>query len=309
MKKLIEIRDEYLAKLISSEFGSNERISSGIPALDKMSAGFFKGELIVLGGRPAMGKTAFSVTQAIALLEQDIPVLYYSLELSELKMLYRFIKQMGDHRLFAHPYTEFISDQKVFEMESEKHIEKLKAYPLYIVSNTSGKIQDFEKAVEEFRLIHPKRGFIIFDYLQLLHDRAYNRENEIASAIRKLKLIANETGYPIFVLSQLSRAVETRGGDKRPQLSDLRESGAIEQDADKILFLHRPEYYGFNQDCDGNSTAGLAEFIVAKNRTGSVGSFNLHFTDRTGSFSDPDVINKTNFRDMRKDEFDKESPF
>ena len=134
--------------------------------------------------------------------------------------------------------------------------------------------------------------YIIIDYLQLMtggtQDSKGNREQEVAFISRTLKAIAKELNVPIIALSQLSRATELRGGSKRPQLSDLRESGAIEQDADIVAFIHRPEYYGINQDENGMPTAGMAEIIIAKHRNGAVTDVNLRFLKDQARFADVD---------------------
>ena len=136
--------------------------------------------------------------------------------------------------------------------------------------------------------IHNDIQIIIIDYLQLMtggtQDSKGNREQEVAFISRTLKAIAKELNVPIIALSQLSRATELRGGSKRPQLSDLRESGAIEQDADIVAFIHRPEYYGINQDENGMPTAGMAEIIIAKHRNGAVTDVNLRFLKDQGGF-------------------------
>ena len=133
-------------------------------------------------------------------------------------------------------------------------------------------------------------GMIVIDYLQLMSGSASNkntnREQEIAGISRSLKEIAKELDVCVIALSQLSRAVESRGGDKRPVLSDLRESGSIEQDADMVMFLYRPEYYGFETDDEGNSTLGMAELIIAKQRNGPTGTVKLQFIGQYGKFSD-----------------------
>jgi replicative DNA helicase len=141
-------------------------------------------------------------------------------------------------------------------------------------------------------------GIIIIDYLQLMTgptDSKGSREQEVSTISRSLKAIAKELNVPIIALSQLNRSVETRGGNKRPQLSDLRESGAIEQDADVVIFIHRPEYYGFLEDEEGNSLLGLAEIIVAKHRNGAVGDIKLRFQKEMARFSDFDEVDYMSF--------------
>jgi replicative DNA helicase len=136
-------------------------------------------------------------------------------------------------------------------------------------------------------------GIVIIDYLQLMtgpNDSRGNREQEVSNISRSLKAIAKELNVPIIALSQLNRSVETRGGNKRPQLSDLRESGAIEQDADMVMFIHRPDYYGFNEDEEGNSLIGLADIIVAKHRNGAIGDIKLRFRKEQAKFTDLDEM-------------------
>jgi replicative DNA helicase len=159
----------------------------------------------------------------------------------------------------------------------------------------------------------------VIDYLQLMHagteNRNANREQEISQISRSLKSIAKELDVPIIALSQLSRAVEVRGGLKRPQLSDLRESGAIEQDADLVLFLWRPEYYGINEDNEGNSLEGLAEVNLAKHRNGPTGNVMLQFINRYAKFvsSDastlPDISEKKPTTISRPSRMNDENPF
>jgi replicative DNA helicase len=169
-------------------------------------------------------------------------------------------------------------------------IGKLSEAPLFIDDTPALSIFELRAKCRRLKQQHDIQ-LVVIDYLQLMtagseQNRNGNREQEISTISRSLKSIAKELNIPILALSQLSRAVETRGGDKRPQLSDLRESGAIEQDADMVLFIHRPEYYQITVDAEGNSTAGMAEIMIAKHRNGAVGSVNLRFVDRLAKFMD-----------------------
>jgi replicative DNA helicase len=167
-------------------------------------------------------------------------------------------------------------------------IGRLAEAPIFIDDTPALTIFELRAKARRLKQQH-EVAMIVVDYLQLMHaggDGKGNREQEISTISRSLKSIAKELNIPIIALSQLSRAVETRGGDKKPQLSDLRESGAIEQDADMVLFIHRPEYYNLTEDEEGNSTQGVAEIIIAKHRNGPVGSVKLRFIDRLAKFTD-----------------------
>lgn len=171
-------------------------------------------------------------------------------------------------------------------------IGKLSEAPIFIDDTPALSIFELRAKCRRLKAQHDIQ-LVVVDYLQLMttggeHNRNGNREQEISTISRSLKSIAKELKIPVIALSQLSRAVETRGGDKRPQLSDLRESGAIEQDADMVMFIHRPEYYGFTADAEGNNSAGVAEVIIAKHRNGAIGSVNLKFVSRLAKFMDSD---------------------
>jgi replicative DNA helicase len=169
---------------------------------------------------------------------------------------------------------------------------KLSKAPLFVDDTPALSILELRAKCRKLKAQHDIQ-MVVVDYLQLMSGDSKggfggNREQEIASISRALKKIAKELSIPVIALSQLSRAVETRGGDKRPQLSDLRESGAIEQDADMVMFLYRPEYYGITEDEGGASTAGVGEVIIAKNRNGSLENIKLRFIGRYTKFTDFD---------------------
>ena len=173
----------------------------------------------------------------------------------------------------------------------ENAIKPLAAAPMFIDDTPALSIYEFRSKVRRLKAQH-NIELVIIDYLQLMTvgttDTRGNREQEVATISRTLKAIAKELDVPILALSQLSRNVEARGGTKRPQLSDLRESGAIEQDADIVAFIHRPEYYGMTMDEDGQPTQGLAEIIVAKHRNGAVDTIKLRFRSEQAKFVDWD---------------------
>jgi replicative DNA helicase len=170
----------------------------------------------------------------------------------------------------------------------EKKIKTLEEAPLFIDDTPALSIFEFRAKVRRL-VMQYKIELVIIDYLQLMTAGVQaSREQEVSTISRSLKAIAKELNVPIIALSQLNRSVEMRAGDKRPQLSDLRESGAIEQDADMVLFIHRPEYFGIFQDQAGNSLVGMAEIIVAKHRNGAIGDVRLQFKKELTRFCDVD---------------------
>jgi replicative DNA helicase len=178
-----------------------------------------------------------------------------------------------------------------------QRIDRLMRAPIFIDDTPALSILELRAKCRRLKQQHDIQ-MVVIDYLQLMQGDSGkgggNREQEIASISRALKNLAKELNVPVIALSQLSRAVETRGGDKRPQLSDLRESGSIEQDADMVAFLYRPEYYGFTQDEAGNSVQGIGEVIVAKNRSGSLDTIQLRFIGKYTKFADLDSYYSSN---------------
>lgn len=263
-------------------------VPSGFTDLDRMTSGWQNSDLVILAARPTMGKTAFVLSLARnAAVEFSRPIALFSLEMASVQLVQRLIASESE-----------LSAEKLKKGQLEDHeyqqlhvkIGKLSEAPIFIDDTPALSIFEMRAKCRRLKAQHDIQ-LIVVDYLQLMTtggDNRGNREQEISTISRSLKSIAKELNVPIIALSQLSRAVETRGGDKRPQLSDLRESGAIEQDADMVLFIHRPEYYGFTQDSDGNSTQGVAEIIIAKHRNGAVGSVNLRFVNQLAKFTDLD---------------------
>lgn len=262
-------------------------VPSGFMAIDKITGGWQSSDLIVLAARPGMGKTSFTLGVALnAALEFKKPVAFWSLEMSNLQLVNRLISML------AHVPSERLRNGKLKDHEWSQLnaiIDKVSGLSLFI-DDTPG-ISIFELRAKARRLkMSNDIQLIIIDYLQLMTgDGSYgNREQEISAISRQLKGLAKELNIPIIALSQLSRAVETRGGAKRPQLSDLRESGAIEQDADIVSFLYRPEYYGIEQDENGASLKGVAELIFAKHRNGALDTAKLRWDGQFAQFSDID---------------------
>lgn len=250
-------------------------VPSGFGELDRMTAGWQKSDLIILAARPSMGKTAFALNIARNAALSGYPVAIFSLEMSALQLMYRFISM--EVEISSEVLRTGQIPPEVWLALPQK-LERIAQAPLFIDDTPSIPIYDLRakcrrlKAEKDIQLV-------MIDYLQLMGgtSRTLNREQEIASISRSLKALARELEVPIIALSQLSRAVETRGGDRRPQLSDLRESGSLEQDADVVLFLYRPEYYGILQDEEGNPTQGITEVLLSKQRNGPIGKVRLRF--------------------------------
>jgi replicative DNA helicase len=260
-------------------------IPSGFTALDRITSGWQKTDLIIIAARPAMGKTAFVLSMARNMaVEHRKPVAVFSLEMSSVQLVNRLIAaetELG---------SEKIKNGRLAEWEWEHFNRKLNVLeeaPMFIDDTPALSVFELRAKCRRLKMQHDI-GVVIVDYLQLMTagtDGRGNREQEVSLISRSLKAIAKELDIPILALSQLNRSVESREG-KRPQLSDLRESGAIEQDADLVLFIHRPEYYGITEDENGNSLLGVAEIIVAKHRNGSVGDVQLAFKKQQVKFCD-----------------------
>lgn len=260
-------------------------IPSGFTELDRITNGWQASDLIIVAARPAMGKTAFvlSLARNIAVISKK-PVAFFSLEMSSVQLVTRLISSEAKVHSGA-LRSGNISHEQFLKIETS--LGNLRNAEMFI-DDTAG-ISLIELRAKCRRLMHEhKIGIIIIDYLQLMTTggRSDNRQEEVAAISRALKGLAKELNVPVIALSQLSRAVESRGKNKRPMLSDLRESGSIEQDADIVMFIHREEYYGNFQDADGNSTIGIAEVIIAKHRNGETATVKLKFTPEYAMFSD-----------------------
>jgi replicative DNA helicase len=265
-------------------------VPTGFMALDRITSGWQKSDLIILAARPAMGKTAFvlSALRNAAVMFKK-PMAIFSLEMSSIQLVNRLISAEAELE------SEKLKTGKLAEYEWEQIVHKTAALteaPIFIDDTPAISILELRAKCRRLKAQHDIQCVII-DYLQLMSGDtgkgSGNREQEIASISRALKQLAKELNIPVIALSQLSRAVETRGGDKKPQLSDLRESGSIEQDADMVLFLYRPEYYQITQDENGNSTLGTGEVIIAKHRNGALDTVRLKFVGKFTKFSDLDA--------------------
>jgi len=265
-------------------------IESGFTDLDRITSGWQKSDLVIIAARPAMGKTAFVLSMARnAAVDFARPIAIFSLEMASVQLVNRLIASEAE--ISAEKLKKGQLEEYEFQQLNTK-INKLADAPLFIDDTPALTIFELRAKARRLKQQHDI-GMIIVDYLQLMQaggeSKGGNREQEISTISRSLKSLAKELEIPVLALSQLSRAVETRGGDKKPQLSDLRESGAIEQDADMVLFIHRPEYYGLTEDASGNPTNGVAEIIIAKHRNGPTGSISLKFIDRLAKFTDLDA--------------------
>ncbi len=312
IKGLSPLHFETLSKYIS-ELGSKKGIgiSSGFTGLDEAYGAFNWNEFIVVGGRPGMGKSTLAFNIALyTAFTNKIPTGIISLDYSD-----------------KNCYTKLLSIQTEVEFQkftqnkfSDEDIFKIKDASKMLLSNeliVSAPISPLLKNIV-YKIHYLKREYgiklLVIDYLQLIEieNTKYNREHVISAVSRKLKELSRSLSITIIATSQLSRAVEYRGGDKRPVLSDLRESGSLEQDADSVWFIYRPEYYGLTEDEMGNLTTGIGEVIIAKNKSGACGSTRLHFQSSIPTFKNLDVVEENNPNDIkatwdlsstRKDEF------
>ena len=266
-------------------------VSTGFEKLDKLTSGWQPSDLIIIASRPGMGKTALtlSMSRNIAVTKQ-IPVAFFSLEMSSVQLITRLIsaetglssEKLRTGKLADHEWQQL--NVKVTDLEKA---------PLFIDDTPSLSIFDLRAKARRLSSLHGIK-LIVVDYLQLMtagtSTKSGNREQEISTISRNLKALAKELNIPVIALSQLSRAVETRGGTKRPMLSDLRESGAIEQDADIVSFIYRPEYYNIDEwdDDERSPSEGQAELIVAKHRNGGLDNIRLKFIGHLGKFEDLD---------------------
>ncbi|MBC8110957.1 MAG: replicative DNA helicase [Verrucomicrobia bacterium] len=266
-------------------------VPSGFSSLDRVTSGWQKSDLVILAARPGMGKTAMVVSAARnAAVDWKFGVAIFSLEMSSLQLMGRLVSAEAELE------SEKLKKAQLapYEWEQLHHaLRRLEKAPIFIDDTPALSVLELRAKCRKLKAQHDIQ-LVIVDYLQLMtadsggKNKVGNREQEIATISKSLKSIAKELNVPVIALSQLSRAVETRGGEKRPQLSDLRESGSIEQDADMVIFLYRPEYYGLTADESGNSTVGLGEVIIAKHRNGSLDTVNLRFVGKYTKFSDFD---------------------
>lgn len=293
-KDIIQI-DPVIAQAVEQiEIAANREsglsgLQTGFHKLDEITSGWQPSDLIIIAARPAMGKTAFVLSMAKNMaVNYNIPTAVFSLEMSNVQLVNRLICNVCELP------GETIKSGRLTQLEWQQlnsRLQHLYGAPLYIDDTPSLSI--FELRTKARRLVREHNvKTIIIDYLQLMNASGMkfgSREQEVSMISRSLKQLAKELNIPIIALSQLNRSVETRAEGKRPQLSDLRESGAIEQDADIVCFIHRPEYYTRSTtDAEGNDIQGLAEFIVAKHRNGRVADVKLRFKSKFARFQNWD---------------------
>ena len=275
-------------KQAEGAMGSKDGITGvpcGLSAIDKTTGGWQPSDLVILAARPGMGKTAFLVCAALHAARQGVPVVIFSLEMSKVQLVQRIVSietGISAKRIKRGQIT--VDEARMIASA----VHTLSDLPLHIDDTPGMNIFELRAKARRLQMQHGI-GMICIDYLQLMageREKNSNREQEISSISRGCKNLAKDLNVPVIALSQLSRAVEIRGGAKRPMLSDLRESGSLEQDADMVCFLYRPEYYGILEDADGKSTAGVSEFIVAKHRHGALDDIGLGFDGPTTKFTD-----------------------
>jgi replicative DNA helicase len=260
-------------------------VPSGFTAIDRITSGWQRTDLVIIAARPSMGKTAFVLSMARNMaVEHNRATAIFSLEMSSIQLVNRLIAaetELGNDKLKTGRLENY-------EWEHlNRKISSLEKAPIFIDDTPALSIFEFRAKCRRLKMQHDIQ-VVIVDYLQLMtagSDNRGSREQEVSTISRSLKAIAKELNIPILALSQLNRSVESREG-KRPQLSDLRESGAIEQDADIVTFIHRPEYFGITEDDSGNSLLGVAEIIIAKHRNGATGDVHLAFKKELAKFSD-----------------------
>lgn len=284
--KMSDVIQEAIAQIEASKDQDNQLrgVPSGFTELDRLTSGWQRSDMVVLAARPGMGKTAFVLSMARNIaIDYNLGVAVFSLEMSSVQLVNRLISSETG-----------ITGDKLRQGNLEEHefqqlharITKLSSAPIFIDDTPALSIFELRAKCRRLKAKHDIQ-VVVIDYLQLMsggNSNAGNREQEISAISRSVKEIAKELNIPIIALSQLNRSVETRGGDKRPLLSDLRESGAIEQDADIVSFIYRPEAYGLTQDENGMPTEGVGEIILAKHRNGSLGNIKLRFISKLAKF-------------------------
>lgn len=295
----VEKRVEIISSLEEGEFTG---VPTGFKKLDSFTGGWEPSDFIVVAARPGMGKTAFVMKNTVECGRKNVPIGFFSLEMATQQLAARTVSIDSDFHLSQLLRDGFDKD-KYFASFSH-HKDRMRKYPIFIDDTPSLDIRDLISKARIWKRKHDVQ-LIIVDYIQLVTDKTKsNREQEIASISRKLKGLAKELNIPVIGLAQLSRAVETRQ-DKHPKLSDLRESGAIEQDADIVAFLYREHYYNPDAELpfELTSIGANAEFNFAKYRSGSLETKGLYFDSNKVKYMDPEELNNTwNDNDLPKPE-------
>ena len=285
-------------------------VPSGFIDLDRLTQGWQKSDLVIIAARPGMGKTAFMLNSIRnASVDHGFPVALFSLEMSGVQLINRLIS--SESELEAEKLKKGSLEPHEWQQLIHK-TEKLSDAKIYIDDTPALSIFELRAKCRRLKAKHNIQ-LVVVDYLQLMSgdsnskNSSGNREQEIAAISRALKSLAKELDVCVIAASQLSRAVETRGGDKKPQLSDLRESGSIEQDADMVIFLYRPDYYGLDEGTDGMPIVpGYTELIVAKHRNGSLKNVAIKYINRYTKFTDLDSgKNSSEFKASKINDFKK----
>jgi replicative DNA helicase len=287
VKHISQLSNEVTKSIITRMNSSSEvsGYSTSIKSIDALIGGHQKSDLMYMAGRPAMGKTAMALTEVLELARRGTPVAFFSLEMSSQQITYRLMSMLSG--IDGATLMKYRLDDETLKTYY-RYLDQLNTLPIYIDDTPALSVIDLRAKVK--RLQHKNGIEVVFvDYVQLMTSgtkgKGVSREQELSHISRNLKLIAKECNIPMIVLAQLSRGVESRS-EKRPLLSDLRESGSLEQDADVVTFLFRPEYYDMLRDDSGNSTEGLGEYIVAKQRNGSIGIAQMRFHPSIMKYTD-----------------------
>lgn len=283
-KPIKEIAYRLTLEVQNRQKGVHGGLDTGFPLLDRAIGGLQKTNLIIIAARPAMGKTALVMQIGKQVAEQKIPVGIFSLEMGNNELVERL--SVAESEVFADKVKKGDMDGHDFQRWLDA-VGLISSLPIFIDDTPSLTIVELRARCIRMKIKYGVQ-LIIIDYLQLIRgiNKMMNRDQEIGLITRTLKGIAKELDIPVIALSQLSRDVEKRGGSKRPVLSDLRESGSIEQDADVVAFIYRPEYYHITQDEEGYSTHGLAEIIIAKHRHGGLDTVKQKFIGKFTKFAE-----------------------
>jgi replicative DNA helicase len=291
--------NDMLEQLELFKHGQNECLArTGFDALDAVISGYVKDEVTVIAARPGMGASAFMINQLLSVGDfQKVPAAFFSLQLSKHLVMERLVSILTGKYFYLGSVKKYTEEEIARIM---KVMADISTSPLYFFDSPQCMITDL---TDEMQKLYDEKGVKVFfiDYLQLIRSslkKGTLRDEELGYVMNKLKAFAKQNRVSVVLNSTLSRAVETRGGDKRPMLSDLRESGAIELVADKVLFIYRPSYYNITEDERGNSLLGRAEIIVSKNLRGPMDTINLHFDPFSVNFRSEIDLNKIDFNEM-----------
>jgi replicative DNA helicase len=292
IKKILYPTFERIEQLQAAK-GGVTGVGTGFPDLDGKTGGFQKSDLIIIAARPSMGKTALVISVLLhAAITQQTPVALFSLEMSKEQLVQRMLCSEALVDLGRLLRGRLTDDDYVRLAQAAGH---LNTAPIWIDDSGALSVLEMRGKARRLKAEQPELGMIVVDYLQLMQGgarTAENRQQEVSEISRGLKALAKELEVPVIALSQLSRAPEQRS-DHRPQLSDLRESGSIEQDADLVMFLYRPEYYLSDMEAQEKGLAGKAELIISKQRNGPTGIIDLFFRKESTRFESFTPVDRT----------------